>query len=220
VAQHQVHVLDGLARRAFAQVVNRRYHEQSLAAAIEDERQLAEIRSAYIAQFGQLAGLQNSHEARLGEAGLEGGVNVALGRAGARTHEDRAQKTARDRQQMRHEQQRDVAAERGGYFLFHLGDVAMVADLVGAEILVDFGEQLLDRRRAARAGRARLRIDDYRRGLDQVAPDKRQQCEQRAGRKTSGVRDHARLAKFMAMELAQPVNRLLEEIWRGMLDAV
>ena len=70
--------------------------------------------------------------------------NVALGGAAARAHENRTQDTAGDRQQMRHEHQRDLAAERGGDFLFHLRDVPMIADLVCAEVFVDLGEKLLD----------------------------------------------------------------------------
>ena len=102
---------------------------------------------------------------------------------------------------MRHEHHRDVAPERGADLLLHLGNVAMVADLVGAKVLVDLGEELLDLRLPPRAGGARLGVDHDRGRVDQVAPDERQNAEQRAGRVASGIGDQPRLAQFVAMEL-------------------
>ena len=131
-----------------------------------------------------------------------------------------AQDSARDRQQMRHEHQRDFASERGADLLLDLGHVAMVADLVGAEVFVDLGEQLIDRRSAARAGGARFGVDDDRRRLDQIAPDERQQREQRAGREASGDWPPGAPREALPMEFAQAVHRLLEQLRRGMLDAV
>jgi len=96
-------------------------------------------------QFREFARLQDPDEARLGEARFERGMNVALGSAAARAHEDRAEQSARNREQMRHEQQRDIAAERRADFLFHLRDVAMIPHLVRTEIFVDLGKQLLHR---------------------------------------------------------------------------
>src|SRR5467141_1342963 len=96
----------------------------------------------------------------------------------------------------------------------------MVPNLVCAEIFVDLGKQLLHRCGSARAAGARLRIDDDRRRLYQIAPNQRQQREQRAGRETSGGCDESRLAKFLAMEFAESVDRLLEELRCGMINAV
>ena len=70
---------------------------------------------------------------------------------------------------MRHEHQRDFAPQGRRDLLLHLGRVPMVADLVGAEIVVDLGEQLLDLRGAAGAGGARLGVDDYGSRVNQVA---------------------------------------------------
>src|SRR4029077_3541775 len=96
----------------------------------------------------------------------------------------------------------------------------MIPYLVRAEIFVDLGKELLHRRGSARAAGSRLRIDDDRRRLYQVAPYQRQQREQRAGRKASGSRDQPCLAKFLAVELAKSVHRLLEKLRRRMIDSV
>ncbi len=45
-------------------------------------------------------------------------------------------------------------------------------------------------------------------------------AEQRAGREASGVGDEARLAQLVAMEFAEAIDRLLEQLRRRMLDAV
>src|SRR5260370_36926177 len=99
---------------------------------------------------------------------------------------------------MRYEQQGDIAAERGADFLFHLRDMAMIADLVGAEIFVDLGKQLLHRGGPPRSAGARLRVDDDRRWLDQVAPNDRRYGEQRPGRKASRRGDPPCVAKYLA----------------------
>src|SRR5690242_8505024 len=57
VPEHQVEILHRLTRRALAQVVDRREHNQRLRASLEYKPQLAKIGGAHVPQFGQLARL-------------------------------------------------------------------------------------------------------------------------------------------------------------------
>src|SRR5579859_3358824 len=96
----------------------------------------------------------------------------------------------------------------------------MVADLVGAEILVDLGEELFDGGLSARPGGAGFGVDHDRRWIDEVAADERQDAEQRARRIASRIGDDTRLAQFTAMELTEAVYRFLEQVGRRMVCAV
>ena len=96
----------------------------------------------------------------------------------------------------------------------------MRSDAVRPEVFVDLGKELLDVGGAARAGGARLRVDYDRPRIDQIAPNQRDQSEQRPGRIASGIRHDSRLAQLAHMELAEAVNRFLEQRGRGMLGAV
>src|SRR5260370_7819748 len=98
---------------------------------------------------------------------------------------------------MGYEQQRDIAAERGADFLFHLRDMAMIADLVGAEIFVDLGKQLLHRGGPPRSAGARLRVYHDRRWLDQVAPNDRHQRPHPPLPQSSPPRHHPALTTFL-----------------------
>src|SRR5581483_342303 len=114
----------------------------------------------------------------------------------------------------------DLATEGNADLLLHLRGMSMIADLVGAKVFIDFGKELLDRRLPTGAGRPRLGIHHDGRGVNQVAPDERQDAQECTRRIAPRIGDDLRFAQLASMELAEPVDRSLEQIGRGMLGAI
>src|ERR1700730_14597295 len=112
VTEHEIQVLNRLAGRALAEIVDRGEHAQSLRTAVEHEREVAEVCRAHVLQFRHLASLEDAHETRLGETRLERGAHVLLGSSRARTHENLRQEAARYAQEVRTEPYRNLASER------------------------------------------------------------------------------------------------------------
>jgi hypothetical protein len=115
---------------------------------------------------------------------------------------------------VRDERARHVGAEHGE-LLVDLRRVAVLADVVGVDVLVDGDEVGLGRRAAARARHAGLRVDDD--VVDQARAGQRREREHRGRREAAGVRGDVRVAQLVAVELGQPVDRVAEQPGRAVL---
>ena len=137
-------------------------HHQRLRSAIEHERELAEVGRSHVRSSGNSPGLSMRTKRDLAKLASNAARTSCFGGARARPHEDRRQDAARYRQQMRYKQDGNFASERRADLLLHLRRMAMVADLVGAEVLVHFGEKLFDRSLTTRTSGAGLGVDQDR----------------------------------------------------------
>jgi hypothetical protein len=127
----------------------------------------AEVRVAHVAHAGR-------HGGELDERLVVVGARVELGELrgldGAWRVDVAGDELALvDRQQVRDERARHVGAEHGE-LLVDLRRVAVLADVVGVDVLVDGDEVRLGRRAAPAPGDAGLRVDDRRRRSGPARP--------------------------------------------------
>ena len=111
-----------------------------------------------------------------------------------------------------------------GELLLDLGDVAVAAEAVRLHALVDLAEHEVGLRLAAGAGDAALGVDDE--VADQAGPCQRGQREDRGGRVAARASRRWRRRRvdqrleLGAMQLGQAVDRPLEEVRAGVLEAI
>jgi hypothetical protein len=160
-------------------------------------------------------------------------VEFGLGDRPRRSNVARREDAPRHRDEMGEEVDADRArvrarvealASRGErQLLFDLGDVAVPAEAVRADALVDLAEQHLGLEVPTRARHAALGVHD------EVAdePGARQRGERKergrriaAGRPDDGDRRIDESGQLLAMELRQPVDRLVQEVGTRVLEAV
>ena len=118
------------------------------------------------------------------------------------------QEVDRDRAGVRPRRPRPGWIERG-QLLLHLGHVAVAADAVGLDALVDLGEREIRLGLAAGARDAALRVDDE--VADQPRPGEGSKGEDRRGRVAAGRADDRGLGvderlQLGAVQLRQPVD--------------
>ncbi len=121
---------------------------------------------------------------------------------------------------MRREGHDHVAAGGQGELLVELGHVAVMADAIGVEALGHFREQHFLFRRPARAGHARLGVDDDLVGIDGLGFEQRNQRQLGAGRVAAGIGDEPRRLDLVPINFGQAVDRSLLQFGREMLVAV
>ena len=121
---------------------------------------------------------------------------------------------------MRREGHDHLPAGGQGEFLVELGHVAVMADAIGVEAFGDFGEQHLLLRPPARAGHARLGVDDDLVRIDGLGLEQRNERELGAGRVAAGIGDEPRRLDRAADRFRSGRTRLLLQFGREMLVAV
>ena len=93
--------------------------------------------------------------------------------------------------------------------LCDLRHVAMPADLIGAYTLVNLGEQELDVHAPARAGDARLCVDDDV-GLDEPRRGDGREGKNRGSRIAARIGDQTRARNLVAVQFRQTVDGVLD----------
>ena len=119
-----------------------------------------------------------------------------------------------DGQQLGHEGDAHGPAGGEGRLLLHLGDVAVVRDLVRLHVLVELGEEVLVLEAAPRARDAGLGVDDHRARLDQVRAQERKQRQQDRGHVAAGGGHEPGAAQRVAVELGDAEDGLTEQLRR------
>ena len=116
-----------------------------------------------------------------------------------------------------------LAQRDDGQLLLDLGDMAVATDAVRRDALVDLAEEQVRLGLATGARDAALGVDHE--VADQAGPRERRQGQQGRGRVAAGRADDRDRCvdqglELGAMELRQPVDRVVEEVGPRMLEAV
>src|SRR5260221_359968 len=157
-AEHEIHVLHGLAGGALGKVVERRADDGAAFAPVVRHPDERHVGAAHMAGLRHFAERQDMHE-RLPRVRLQQDRMQILGRGLEPAHVDRRENSAVHGHEMRREADDDVAPRRLGKFLIELGHVAVMAYAVGMEALRDLREQHLLFCRPPRPGHARFWLD-------------------------------------------------------------
>src|SRR3954464_4215836 len=140
-AEHQVHVLHGLAGSALSQVVDDRQHDQRVAAARALRRPMygdtADIRSAHRTRIRMAASPHDVDERLVGVALLEKLLKIGFL---ADPRVERRVNATDKRSEVRHEHQPDFSSGGARQALPYLWPMAMPRHVVRHEIVRRFGE--------------------------------------------------------------------------------
>src|SRR3972149_4645563 len=101
-----------------------------------------------------------------------------------------------------------------------LWPVAMAGDVVGREVVGCLGKRQLQLGFSPRAADSRLGIGDEMPAIHHAGFEKRQEAEQDRGRIAAGIGHQARASDPFAVQLAQAIHRLADQLGRGVLHLV
>jgi hypothetical protein len=217
-AERRVHRLDRLARRPLHEVVDGGDRDDDPGARVHREPDVAAV-GVEDALHRDLVGREDAHErlpvVRPPERLLEIGGNRPLD-----PHRGGGEDPAPDRDEHRRERDRAARARVPRDGLLDLGDVLVLPEPVGAQVVRDLDEAVVLARlapRARHAGEARHR--------DAAPQPEPRLHEGREGERDRGgvaarVRDELRAGEALAGELGQPVARLREELRGRVVEAV
>ena len=155
----------------------------------------------------------------LAAEGRDGRIARGWQRPGGEARVAGGQHAAHHRDQMRDEGDRravPVAAGQGRELLHHLRLMAVAVEAVRAEVLADLGEVRRQLQRPARAGDARLRIDDHA-AVEPARRRQRRQAQDGGGRVAARHGDQLRLADGVAVQFGQAVDGVGQELRRGVV---
>src|SRR5438046_6683123 len=107
-----------------------------------------------------------------------------------------------------------------GQFLFDFGQVPVLRNAVRTRAFVAFHEEIVLFQFSARAADAAERVSDDAGRPDQALAQQGNGRQQNARRITAGRRDERRVLDLRAINFRETVNRLLEQVRRGMVARV
>src|SRR2546430_2093904 len=136
-----VEILHGLARGAFAKIVETRNDDEAAAGAVEDEAEVGKIGVRDMLDFGKRAGFPDAdHRAASVGFAIKRFDGVRRLRLGERDV-DRGENAARDGKEMR---RKDELRFGQAGVIENFGRMAMRKEIVGLEIFVELGEVEVD----------------------------------------------------------------------------
>ena len=204
-AEREVRVLDGLARRALAEVVERADHDRLAGRAVLEHAELCGVRLLHARELRRDAFGEQVHDARAGVRLLEPRAHRV--RVGGRVTGD--DQPAAHRQQVRHE------AHGEAEHLLDLGCVLVRPHAVRGDVLEHEARVRRLLQPAPRARHAGLGVDHDARRFEEVGH--RDEREQRRRRVAPGVRDQR---PGRRRQLGHRVAPLRERVGVRVLEAV
>ena len=196
------------------EVVDRRHDDRAARGLVPVPADGAAVGAAHLAQLGRLArraARRTARRRRRREQLLE---PRRLRPSSRDVH--RAEDAAAHRQEVRHEDARGAARPRARSSWSISGRCRCPPTRTGRKFSFTSAKSCSTFGAAARAGRARLGVDDDRLA-DEPRARERHQAEQRAGRDSSpGTATSRALPQRLAVELGNAVDRLGEQLGRGM----
>ena len=206
-----------LSGRPLDQIVDHRHHDQRIAAIGAVHSDTAGIGSAHRTCVGLTARGQHIDETLAGITLFKQSLKISL-LGNARIQG--CQNAADHRRQVRDKGEPDRATGSLGKAFFYFRHMAVAGDGVSGEIIRSLGKINVQLGFAPRPGHTRLGVGHNVTGVYEPGLQQRQQAQLHGGRITPGVADHARLLDRGAVDFGQPVDRLLHQIGRAVLELV
>src|SRR5882724_151100 len=203
-----VEILNGLARGAFAEIVETRNNDEAAAGAIEDETEVSEIGVRDVLDFWKRTGLPDADHraASVGFAikSFDGVRGLRLGERGV----DRGENAARNGKEMRREEESRFG--QAGV-VENFGCMAMRKEVVRLEVFIELGElEILAQFFACSSGAGLAIRDDLRGGIEQASIGKWAHGEDDACGVAAGIGDELSRSEFVRVKLGQAVDGGIE----------
>src|SRR5713101_3749957 len=201
-------ILNCLARRAVAEIVEAGDDDEAFAGVVQGESDIAEIGVRDVLQLGQRASGPDAHQGAASVELSEDGFDGFGGIRRAERHVNGGKNSASQREQMsgKHE---TIFGQTS--VVKNFGSVAMREQVVGLEIFVDLDEVKVATGIFACAAGTGLAVADDAAALgDEAGFGERAQGENHAGGVAAGIGNKARGCDFSSVQLGKTVDRFAE----------
>ena len=209
-AGHEIEILDGLAGRAFAEIVEARDNDKALAGRVQGEADVAKVGVRDVLELGQRPCRPDAdHRAPGVELAIEGFDGIG-GMGRAKLDIDGGKDSAGQREEMRGENHA-VFGQAG--VLENFRSMTMGEQVVGLEIFVDFDEVEVATRIFAGATGSGLAIAHDAAGAGEEAGiGKRAEGEDDAGGVAAGIGEKTGLGDLRGIEFGKTIDGFPEPV--------